>query len=132
MIGKAVKQMKWHAEVWGEDGESIGIAPRAQEIKIRGCLIMWDLKPYCYWDMCNQSSCCSCWTEASQSALLDRVVKCSQISERFKISTMDSDCTASQTPSSDTEDTVMVEIPAWDVFLFTTVSVIHSVMSIIS
>lgn len=62
--------MKRHAEMWGEAGESIEIASRAQETKIRGTLIIWELKPYCYCGACNQSSCCSCQTEASQSVLL--------------------------------------------------------------
>ncbi len=62
--------MKRPAEVWGQDGKSTEIASRAQETKIRGSLIIRELKPYCYWAVCNQSSCCSCQTEASQSALL--------------------------------------------------------------
>lgn len=53
---------------WGI--ESIEIASWAQETNIRGSLIIWELQPYCYWGMCNQSSCSSCWTEASQSVLL--------------------------------------------------------------
>lgn len=67
IIVKAVKLMKMHAEVWEEDGKSIEIALQAPEENRLSHIL--GAEALCYWSLCNQSSCCSCWKEVSHSLL---------------------------------------------------------------